>query len=58
MKKNFYIVISVLMALLVGTLIGICVGMNLKSSVINTGDTYEYYNQDIDPGMELNPWDS
>lgn len=30
MKKNFYIVISVLMALLVGTLIGICVGMNLN----------------------------
>ena len=58
MNKYFYIIVTVIMAMLVGVLIGICVGMNLKSSVINTGDTYEYYNQDIDPGMELNPWES
>ena len=54
MKKNFYIIITVIMALLVGTLIGVCVGMNLKTVNYNTGDTYKYYDQPIED--ELKPW--
>lgn len=59
MNKNFYIVIAIVMALFVGVLVGVSVGINMKSTYINTGDSYEYYNQeDLDPGMKLNPWDS
>lgn len=55
MKKNFYIIITVIMALLVGTLIGVCIGMNLKTVNYNTGDTYKYYDQPMEDELKL--WD-
>lgn len=48
MRKNFYIIISIVMALLVGVLIGVCVGINLKTTNFNLGDTYKYYDQQIE----------
>lgn len=45
--KNIYIIITIVMALFVGVLIGICIGMNLKNVNYNIGDTYKYYDEPI-----------
>lgn len=43
MKLSCLIAITVTMALMVGCLIGVCIGKSLQPVVIKTGDTYEYY---------------
>lgn len=58
MKKYFYIFVIIIMALFTGFIAGVGIGMNVSKIYIDTGDKYQYYNQEIDPGMELNPWES
>ena len=46
------------MSLMVGFMVGLSVGINMKSTNINTGDTYEYYDQQFDDDFMLEPFES
>lgn len=52
------IFISLIMSLMVGFMVGLSVGINMKSTNINTGDTYEYYDQQFDDDFTLEPFEN
>lgn len=52
------IFISLIMSLMVGFMVGLSVGINMKSTNINTGDTYEYYDRQFDDDFTLEPFES
>ena len=52
-----YVTISVLISSLF-FMIGICVGKSLQPVIIQTGETYQYYDQEFDDQVdELVTWD-
>lgn len=57
-KVIILIFIALIMALMVGFLIGVSVGINMKSTNINTGDTYKYYDQQFDDDFTLDPFEN
>lgn len=52
-----YVTISIVVSSLC-FLVGICVGKSLQPVVIQTGETYQYYDQKFDNQVdELDTWD-
>ena len=47
-KIAFIILITIIMALFTGIMIGFCIGINSQGQIINTGDTYKYYDEPVD----------
>ena len=52
------IFISLIMSLMVGFMVGLSVGINMKSTNINTGDTYECYDQQFGDDFTLDPFEN
>lgn len=52
------IFISLIMSLMVGFMVGLSVGINMKQTNINTGDIYEYYDQQFDDDFTLDPFEN
>lgn len=60
MKMTYYLmIVTLIMALMVGCFVGICIGKSMQPVIIQTGESYEYYNQESqyeDTKNELKTW--
>ncbi|MFQ9974284.1 hypothetical protein, partial [Coprobacillus cateniformis] len=54
-RLTYIILLTIIMAMLTGIAIGLSIGINLKGQMINTGDTYKYYEKQEDE--QPNVWD-